>query len=134
MTRINSLRHEFVTYIPDTLDHGVLYVSTPFAIVVHSCCCGCENEIVTPLDPQDWEMTFNGRSVSLSPSIGNGSLACESHYWVHRNQVEWLPRLSKYDMKAGQGSGSSKMRRRFRSGWLSLWRTIQKRLRQTGRH
>ena len=134
MTRVTSLRHEFVTFIPEVLDAGVLYVSIPFAVVTHSCCCGCKNEIVTPLDPHDWEMTFNGRSVSLSPSIGNGSLACESHYWIHRNQVEWLPRLSKYDMEAGQASGSFKMRRRFRTIWLSLWRTIQKGLRHLGRH
>ena len=30
MTRINSLRHDFVNHIPDVLDDGVLYVSIPF--------------------------------------------------------------------------------------------------------
>ena len=74
MTRIKSLRLEFVSYVPEALDDGVLYVSTPFTTVVHRCCCGCGNEVVTPLDTTDWEMTFDGKS--LSPSIGNWGLAC----------------------------------------------------------
>ena len=92
MTRSNQLHHEFVNYIPDALDEGVLYVSIPFATIMHLCCCRCGNEVVTPLDPNDWQMTFDGRSVSLSPSIGNWSLTCKSHYWIYRNQVQWVRR------------------------------------------
>ena len=77
MTRIKSLRLEFVNYAPEALDDGVLYVSIPFTTVVHRCCCGCGNEVVTPLDPTDWEMTFDGKSVSLSPSIGNWGLVVQ---------------------------------------------------------
>ena len=102
MTRINELRHEFVNYIPDALDDGMLYVSIPFTIAVHRCCCGCGNEVVTPLDPTDWQMTFDGKSVSLIPSIGNWSLACQSHYWIYRNQVRWARRLSPFKIKRGR--------------------------------
>lgn len=89
-TRIHSLSHEFATYIPESLDYGVLYVSIPYATVVHLCCCGCGEEVVTPLEPNGWALTFNGRAVSLSPSIGNHRLACQSHYWIKRNRVRWV--------------------------------------------
>lgn len=130
MTRINSLQHEFVDYIPDDLSNGVLYVSIPFATVVHKCCCGCGNEVVTPLDPAEWEMTFDGKSLSLSPSIGNWGLACQSHYWIHRNQVQWARRLSKYEIKAGRSLDRLRKARPFGDAWVSLWRFLLKWLRR----
>ena len=101
MTRINSLEHKFVDHIPDILDDGVLYVSIPFATAVHRCCCGCGSEVVTPLDPTDWRMTFDGKSISLYPSIGNWSFDCQAHYCIHRNQVRWARRLSKDEIEEG---------------------------------
>ena len=129
MTRINSLRHEFVSYIPEGLDDGVLYVSIPFTTVMHRCCCGCGNEVVTPLDPTDWQMTFDGKSVSLSPSIGNWGLACQSHYWVYRNQVRWAGRHSMFDIKPGCALG------RFGKALRSdrLWQAFQRWLRRKTR-
>lgn len=89
-----ALRHEFVDNIPDQLAEGTVYISIPFATVVHSCCCGCGNEVVTPLGPTDWQLVFDGESISLTPSIGNWSLPCRSHYWIRRNQVKWATRWS----------------------------------------
>ena len=43
----------------------------------------------TPLNPEAWEMTFDGRSIFLYPSIGNRSLPCRSHYWIRRNRIQW---------------------------------------------
>lgn len=94
MTQLRILAHEFVQYIPDTLSEGVLYVSVPFDTLVHKCCCGCGNEVVTPLDPNDWQMTYDGKSISLHPSIGNWAFECQSHYWIRRSQVVWAPRMS----------------------------------------
>ena len=102
MNRAKTLRHEFVAYVPDTLDEGVLYVSIPFATVLHRCCCGCGNEVVTPLDPSDWQMTFDGQSISLAPSIGNWGLPCQSHYWVYRNKVRWVRHLSAFEVTCGR--------------------------------
>lgn len=130
MTRINSLRHEFVDYIPDALDEGVLYVSIPFATLMHKCCCGCENEVVTPLDPTDWEMTFDGKSVSLSPSIGNWSLTCQSHYWIIRNRVRWVRRLSDFEIKTGRVIDRLRKAHPLGRAWVSLWRFVQGRLRR----
>jgi hypothetical protein len=50
------MQHKFVEFIPDELDTGVLYISTTYATVVHKCCCGCGNEVVTPLTPNDWQL------------------------------------------------------------------------------
>ena len=84
------LDHQFVHHIPEHLVDGVLYVSVAFATVLHRCCCGCGNEVVTPLSPSDWEMTFDGESISLCPSIGNRGFDCQSHYFIRRNEVLWL--------------------------------------------
>jgi hypothetical protein len=50
--------------------------------------------VVTPFTPKDWELRFDGETVSLSPSIGNWSFACQSHYWIRWNRIEWAPRWS----------------------------------------
>ncbi len=115
MTRIRSLTYEFVTYIPERLDEGMLYVSIPFATVAHSCCCGCGNEVVTPLAPDGWKMTFDGKTVSLSPSIGNWGLDCQSHYWIGRDRVRWARHYPmRADMLARSHNRISKM-------WWFAW-------------
>lgn len=83
------LKHEFVESLPRELEEGRIYISVPFATVGHKCCCGCGKEVITPLSPTDWELTFDGETVSLDPSIGNWSFPCRSHYWIIRNSVRW---------------------------------------------
>lgn len=94
MPRLKSLTPSFVEYIPDHVDEGVLYISIPFATATHKCCCGCGLQVVTPLSPTDWSVTFNGVSISLDPSIGNWNFPCRSHYWIKRNQVKWARQWS----------------------------------------
>ena len=89
MARVNSIRHEFTDHLPDELDDGVAYVSMRYTVVIHMCCCGCRNKVVTPLNPEAWELTFDGKSISLYPSIGNRSLPCRSHYLIRRNRIQW---------------------------------------------
>lgn len=86
-----KLEHRFVEFIPKDLDENVLYISIRFRTVVHNCACGCGIKTVTPLSPTDWKLTFNGKSVSLYPSIGNWQFPCRSHYWITENQVNWAP-------------------------------------------
>ena len=86
---MSNLAHQFVEFIPDTLDEGVLYVSIAYGTVSHRCCCGCGREVVTPLSPTDWKLIFDGETVSLYPSIGNWNFPCRSHYWIRYNRVEW---------------------------------------------
>jgi hypothetical protein len=84
-----KLKHEFVEFMPDELADDVIYVSVPYATVIHKCCCGCGNKVVTPLSPTDWTLLFNGETISLHPSIGNWNFKCKSHYWIQNNQVKW---------------------------------------------
>lgn len=79
--------HEFVEFVPDELDANTLYVSIRYATVVHLCLCGCGHKVVTPLAPTDWTLGYDGETVSLSPSIGNWSFPCQSHYWIRNGRV-----------------------------------------------
>jgi len=99
---MSDMRFEFVEFIPEQLEGGVVYVSTEYATVVHLCCCGCGNEVVTPLSPADWKLTFDGVSISLDPSIGNWSFDCQSHYWIRRNKVCWANQWSEDQITQGR--------------------------------
>ncbi len=102
MQREIILKHEFVEYIPDDLKEGTIYISVTFATAAHKCCCGCGNQVITPLSPTDWKLIFDGDSISLDPSIGNWSFPCQSHYWIKRNRVRWAPRWSQKQIEAGR--------------------------------
>lgn len=96
------LKHEFVESLPRELEEGTIYISIPFATVGHKCCCGCGREVITPLSPTDWELTFDGETVSLDPSIGNWGFPCRSHYWIVRNQVRWARPWSEKQIERGR--------------------------------
>ncbi|MCK5677112.1 MAG: hypothetical protein KAH72_01360 [Flavobacteriaceae bacterium] len=83
------MTHKFVDKIPETIEEGILYVSIPYETVIHKCCCGCGSEVVTPISPTDWILTFDGDSITLDPSIGSWSLDCRSHYYIRKNKVVW---------------------------------------------
>lgn len=89
MTRLTRIRPEFVTFAPDVMEPGVVYISMEYATVLHKCCCGCGNKVVTPLAPGRWHLYFDGETISLSHSIGNWSFPCQSHYWIDRNEIIW---------------------------------------------
>ena len=45
-------------------------------------------------------MYYNGKEISLTPSIGNYEFPCQSHYFIRHNRVEWcLPIRSKKKKK-----------------------------------
>jgi Family of unknown function (DUF6527) len=102
MRQGQTLIHKFVEFIPDVLEEGTLYVSMECATVVHKCCCGCGKEVVTPLSPADWSLIFNGKTVSLDPSIGNWGFECQSHYWIRNNRVRWAAQWSPEEIAAGR--------------------------------
>lgn len=87
MMHHQTLEHRFVRNVPRELDPGVLYISMDYATAVHSCCCGCGDRVVTPFTPTDWQMTFDGESISLHPSVGNWNQKCRSHYVIRRSRV-----------------------------------------------
>ena len=83
--------HKFVDLIPDELQENVVYVSIKYNTAIHNCFCGCKSEVVTPLSPIDWELTYDGATVSLHPSIGNWNFKCKSHYYIKNNSIIWVP-------------------------------------------
>ena len=87
--RAFTYRHQFAEFIPEILEEGVVYVSMSYATAVHRCFCGCGAKVVTPITPTDWQLKFDGVSVSLDPSVGSWSLACRSHYWLEGGRVVW---------------------------------------------
>jgi hypothetical protein len=102
MTQQKVLLHEFVPFIPDELKEGTLYVCMGLATVVHKCCCGCGNEVVTPLSPTDWKLIFDGETITLHPSIGNWGFRCQSHYWIRDSRVRWAARWSRQEIAAAR--------------------------------
>ena len=102
MTPANRVTHEFVELLPDTLIQGVVYVSVEHCTVVHLCCSGCGERVVNGLSPAGWQLIYDGETISLHPSIGNGTLACNSHYWIRRNKVLWAEPLTAAQTRRAQ--------------------------------
>ena len=95
-----KLDHKFVKYIPKVLKPNIVYISIEYKTCSHLCCCGCGMKVVTPLSPTDWEIRFNGKEVSLYPSIGNWSFECRSHYWIKNNSIKWAYQMSENEIEA----------------------------------
>ena len=100
--RLTEITHEFVEFVPAELEEGKLYISLEYAGAVHLCACGCRTKVVTPLSPAEWQLIFDGDSVSLYPSIGNWQFPCQSHYWIRRNVIDWARRWSQREIERGQ--------------------------------
>lgn len=96
------LTHKFVENVPDILEDNLLYISILYETVIHKCCCGCGNEVVTPLSPTGWSLIFDGETISLKPSIGNWNFKCKSHYWITNNKVLWSYTMSSGEIKEVQ--------------------------------
>lgn len=99
---IKKLDHVFVDTMPDELEEGILYVSIRFSVIMHLCCCGCKNKVITPLSPARWKMTYDGKTISLHPSIGNWNFECESHYWVTNSEVITASKWTKKEVSEGK--------------------------------
>lgn len=100
--RQTHLSHQLVEFIPERLVEGVLYISQRYGTAAHKCCCGCGEEVVTPLTPTDWSLQIHGNAVTLHPSIGNWSYACRSHYLIRRSKVVWAGQMSQQQIERGQ--------------------------------
>jgi hypothetical protein len=124
---MKQLRHEFVEYLPEALEEGTLYVSMQYATAAHRCACGCGNEVITPLSPTDWKLTFDGRTISLSPSIGNWSFPCRSHYWITRDRVEWAASWSQEEVEAGRAKDRKRKGQYHNETRETLWQKLKKR-------
>ncbi len=111
--RIDKMRPVFVEQLPDLLDPGLLYISMKYAICAHSCACGCGNKVFTPLGLKDWQLYYDGETITLTPSIGNFSFTCRSHYFIQENRIVWV---NSYDAHSDKPK-----KKRKRSIWSKLF-------------
>ncbi|SRR5260221_10934485 len=111
---MTKLDYKFVDLMPDKIEEGILYISIKYATAIHKCACGCKNDVVTPLSPTDWELTFNGETVSLYPSIGNWAFPCQSHYWITNNKIEHARKWTEREIKLGRRTEAKEKERFFR--------------------
>lgn len=109
---MKTILHKFVEYVPSELENGILYISMEYRTAVHLCVCGCGNKVVTPITPTGWQLTFDGKSVSLSPSIGNWNFECKSHYFIKRNQINFARNWSNWEI-AGTRKNDTKKKKKY---------------------
>lgn len=94
------MNHKFVDTIPSELEDNTLYISLEYNVTKHLCPCGCGSEIVATLSPSRWQLSYDGETVSLTPSIGNWHHKCKSHYYITENNVVWAYHMSKNKIEA----------------------------------
>jgi hypothetical protein len=58
--------------------------------------------VVTPLNPAKWRIIERAGRVSLTPSVGNWSFPCRSHYWIADNRVQWAAAMAPEVIQAVQ--------------------------------
>lgn len=90
--KLSEIKPEFVEFIPNDLEEGILYISNEYNCAVHLCACGCKQKTVTPIQPGEWTLIENQNQVSLRPSIGNfiGENPYHAHYYITNNKIQWL--------------------------------------------
>lgn len=98
---MKELIPKFLETIPAEIEEGILYISMNLHTASHKCPCGCGRRIVTPISRAGWLLVFDGKTVSLDPSIGNWSSPCQSHYWINKNEIELAPKWSKERISRG---------------------------------
>jgi hypothetical protein len=109
--KLSVLLAEFVEFVPPELEEGKFYVSIEYATSVHLCACGCGNKVVTPISPAEWQLIWDGDTVSLFPSIGNWEFPCRSHYWVRRNEIRWAREWTPRKIEEGRQNDAADLAR-----------------------
>ena len=142
MLRIRHIRPEYVAHLPEDLAEGVLYVCDEFKLAAHRCCCGCGEEVITPLNEAQWSVIRRGSEISLWPSVGNWNFACRSHYWIRANRVFEAPSMTAAeiqrvrqrdrrdkDLYIRQMNDEGQQQGRSKRGWMGIAQGLLSRLR-----
>ncbi|WP_165490193.1 DUF6527 family protein [Propioniciclava sinopodophylli] len=123
----------FVDRFPEPLEADRIYVSIRYNTTAHLCACGCGLEVIAPLSPAQWRFTYDGRNVTLKPSIGNWNLPCQSHYWIDHGRIRWANRFTPDEITEAQQRDATDLRRQGqreqlrRYRWLEqLWHLIRR--------
>ena len=120
--RTEVLRPVFVDSVPDAhlMEPDALYVSIKYATVIHKCACGCGNETDVLLAPDESSLTYDGETISLTPSIGNWRLECKSHYWIKKNRIVWAADEKRHSLARLAQRVRSKLTSVAPSSWFSV--------------
>lgn len=127
MTRTERYVAEFVESFPTPMQPGVLYISAMYSTAGHLCPCGCRRKVVTKLSLARWRVIFDGE-VSLWPSIAATGLACNSHYFITRGNVDWRQRLTPIQAERAKETdrrATATQRSTNDSLLKSLWRRLK---------
>lgn len=129
--RIGHLEPRTVDAMPETLEDGVLYISEKYRVALHACCCGCGEEVSTPIGPTEFSVRLDeaGR-VTVRPSIGNHDFACRSHYFITRGAIEWAGAMSRAQIEQGRSYDRYLKRGASPTGLAALWAWIRKTVRR----
>jgi len=81
-----------IGFMPDfsEMQQDFIYISKQYETAVHRCLCGCGEKVITPIHKLGWNLIEQKGNVSLSPSIGNYSFACKSHYIITNNIANFV--------------------------------------------
>lgn len=130
MTPTKYFVAQFVESFPPALTPGVLYVSTAYSLAEHLCACGCGGKVATKLSPARYKIAFDG-NISLSPSVAATALACNSHYFITRGEVDWHRQLNARQtqrVRTADRHAVAAQRAESEPGWLArLLRHLRKR-------
>lgn len=79
--------------LPDLADmqENHIYISRMYKTAVHRCLCGCGLLTITPLYAGGWQLAeSDAGKITLTPSIGNFSYPCNSHYIITDNKANFV--------------------------------------------
>jgi hypothetical protein len=79
--------------IPKLMKPGVVYHDTEFELAELLCPCGCGHRI-TLLVPDGHQISVDGTTPSVSPSIAVCDAPCGSHFFIREGEVDWLAAFS----------------------------------------
>lgn len=126
--KVQSVRPEYVDFIPSTLEDGVLYISRQFRTASHRCCCGCGTKIVTPLRETEYRLSERAGLVSIVPSIGNWNHPCQAHYFITDNRVVWASAMNRAAIQAGRAHDDAVKKAYFAKARWPWWRRAASRI------
>jgi hypothetical protein len=110
---MDQLTPQFLETIPAEIETGILYISILHHTASHLCCCGCGCRVVTPLSPARWTLLYDGKSVSLEPSVGRWYSPCQSHYWIRNNNIVWAEKWPQKRIEAGRRQDHKDIKQQF---------------------
>jgi hypothetical protein len=111
--------------MPDVLHDGAIYISEKYRVALHNCCCGCGEEVSTPIGPTEFTISLAGGEVTVHPSIGNHDFPCRSHYVIERGAIIWAGEMSRAAIEKGRAHDRYIKRGRARFDLAAVVRWIR---------